>query len=108
MYILVSLLIGLLISNIVKTQVAAMIISAIGMMLPTMLLSGMISQIESMPLFLQWLSNIIPATWYIAAIKKLMIQGVDSIYILKELGILTIMALCLLLVSLKKFNIRIS
>lgn len=108
LYIFVGLLLGLFISNIVNTQVAAMLISAMGLMLPTMLLSGMIFQIESMPVFLQWISNIIPARWYIQVIKKLMVQGVDGFYIIKEVIVLTVMAAFLLIVSLKKFNIRLS
>jgi len=106
-FILVALLLGLLISNIVESQVAAMLISGMGLMMPTMLLSGMIFPIESMPVVLQWLSAIIPARWYIEIIKKLMIQGVDGIYVMKEFIILLIMTLFLLVVSLKKFNIRL-
>lgn len=108
LYIVVSLLLGLLISNMVHTQVAAMLISGMGLMLPTMLLSGMIFQIESMPVFLQWVSNVIPAKWYIGMIKKLMIQGVSGFYVLKEVGVLALMGLLLLVVSLKKFSVRLS
>lgn len=108
LYIVVSLLLGLLISNMVHTQVAAMLISGMGLMLPTMLLSGMIFQIESMPVFLQWVSNVIPAKWYIGMIKKLMIQGVSGVYVLKEVGVLALMGVFLLVVSLKKFSVRLS
>lgn len=107
-FILVALLLGLLISNVVHTQVAAMLISGMGMLLPTMLLSGLIFPIESMPAVLQWISSVIPARWYIEAIKKLMIQGVDAIYIWKESIILCVMMLLLLAVNLKKFKVRLS
>ncbi|MCD7972559.1 MAG: ABC transporter permease [Candidatus Azobacteroides sp.] len=106
-FILVALLLGLLISNVVNTQVAAMLISGMGLMMPAMLLSGMIFPIESMPAILQWFSSIIPARWYIEMIRKLMIQGVDGIYVIKEFAILTLMVLVLLGVSLKKFKIRL-
>lgn len=106
-FILVALLLGLLISNLAETQVAAMLISGMGLMMPTMLLSGMMFPIESMPMVLQYLSSIMPARWYIEIIKKLMIQGVDGVYILKEFIILVVMILCLLAASLKTFKVRL-
>lgn len=108
MFIFVALALGLFVSTIVETQVAAMLVSGMGFMMPVMLLSGMIFPIESMPVVLQWFSNIIPAKWYISAVRKLMIQGVDYIYIWKELTVLAGMAIFLVTVSLKKFKIRLS
>jgi ABC-2 type transport system permease protein len=107
LFILVGLLLGLLVSNIVKTQVAAMLISAVVMMMPTMLLSGMIFPIESMPKILQWISAILPNRWYVEGVIKLMIQGVEAKYVIKELAILSVMAIVLLIVNLKKFNVRL-
>lgn len=107
-FILVALSLGLLVSTIVETQVAAMLVSGMGFMMPVMLLSGMIFPIESMPKILQWLSNIIPARWYASAVRKLMIQGVDFIFIWKELTILLVMAIVLLSISLKKFKVRLN
>lgn len=107
LFILVALLLGLLISNLVDTQVAAMLISGMGLLMPTMLLSGMMFPIESMPAILQWISSIMPARWYIQIIKKLMIQGVDGIYVMKEFLILLGMILCLLAASLKTFKVRL-
>lgn len=106
-FILVALALGLLISTIAQSQVAAMLISGMGMMMPVMLLSGMIYPTESMPMVLQWISDIIPAKWYILAVKKLMIEGLDVSFILKELGILILMAVILITVSLKKFKVRL-
>lgn len=108
LFILVALLLGLMISNVVQTQVAAMLLSGMGLLLPTMLLSGLIFPIESMPKILQAISAIVPARWYISAIKKLMIQGTDIVYVWKECVVLVIMALALLIVSLRKFNVRLS
>lgn len=106
LFIFVSLLIGILISNVVDSQVAAMLLSAMGLMMPTIVLSGMIYPIESMPAILQWISSIVPARWFIEAIKKLMIQGVGGAYVVKELLILSGMALFLIVVNLKKFKVR--
>ena len=106
LFILVGLSLGIMVSNIVKTQVAAMLISAVVMMMPTMLLSGMIFPIESMPKILQWISVIPPNRWYIEGVIKIMIMGVEAKYVLKEFAILSFMAIVFLTVSLKKFNIR--
>lgn len=106
-FIFVALSLGLLISTIVDNQMSAMLVSGMGLMLPVLLLSGMVFPIESMPEILQWISVIIPARWYIDAVKKLMIQGVEFHFILKELLIISSMAVVLLTVSLKKFKIRL-
>ena len=71
---------------------AAMLVSGLMLMMPTMLLSGMIFPIESMPAILQGISTVIPARWYIQAVRKLMIEGVDISLVLTEIGILTVMA----------------
>jgi len=108
LFILVGLSIGLFVSNIVKTQVAAVLISVVVMMMPAMLLSGMIFPIESMPKILQWISVIPPNRWYVEGVIKIMIMGVDVNYVVTEFAILSGMAIVLLTVSLKKFNIRIN
>jgi ABC-2 type transport system permease protein len=106
-FISVALALGLLISSIVRTQIAAILASGIILMLPTIVLSGMIFPVENMPRLLQWLSAAMPARWYIAAIKKLMIEGLEIKYAAEELGILLGMAVILLTASLKKFKYRL-
>ena len=107
LFIFVSLALGLLISTVTRTQVAAMLVSGLMLMMPTMLLSGMIFPIESMPAILQGISTVIPARWYIQAVRKLMIEGVDISLVLTEIGILTVMAVLLIAVSFKKFKNRL-
>lgn len=106
-FITVALSLGLLVSTLVDTQIAAMLVSGMGFMMPVMVLSGMIFPVESMPVILQWVSNIIPAKWYIAAVRKLIIQGVDISFVWQELVILISMAALLLCISLKKFKVRL-
>lgn len=105
--ILVALSLGLLVSTLVDTQVAAMLISGMTLMMPVMLLSGLIFPVESMPVPLQWLSNIIPAKWYILAVKKIMIEGVGLRFVWQEILILSGMAALLMTVSLKHFRERL-
>jgi len=107
LYAVVALCLGLFISTVTNTQQAAMLISAVLLMLPVILLSGMVFPIENMPLLLQWLSNIVPAKWYIMAVKDVMIKGVPLQGVLKEIGILLFMALFIVALSVKRFKIRL-
>ncbi|MDR3365519.1 MAG: ABC transporter permease [Prevotellaceae bacterium] len=104
LYISVSLALGMLISTIAATQVAAMLASSMVLMLPVMLLSGMMFPVENMPKILQWLSSIVPARWYIAGVKKLMIEGLPVASSLKEIAILSLMAIALIAASFKKLK----
>lgn len=107
LYILVALALGLLISTVAETQLVALLLSAMGLMMPVMLLSGMMFPISNMPVFLQVIANILPAKWYISAIRKLMIQGLGFRAIAGELGVLAFMATALIAVSLAKFKVRL-
>jgi ABC-2 type transport system permease protein len=84
-----------------------MLISGMGFMIPVMMLSGMIFPIENMPVALQWLSNIVPARWYISAVKAIMIEGLGITSVLKEVAVLILMIVVLITISLKKFKIRL-
>ncbi len=106
-FIFLALSLGLLISTLVDTQMAAILASEMGLMMPTMLLSGLVFPIASMPVVLQWISSIVPARWYIEAIRKIMIQGVGMEFALKELGRLMLMTAVRMRGSLKKFRLRI-
>ncbi len=107
LFIFVSLALGLLISCITSTQIAAMLGSGLVLMMPTMILAGMIFPIESMPVPLQIVSDLLPARWYIQAVRRLMIQGVNITEVLKEVYILAAMATVLIVVSLKTFKNRL-
>lgn len=106
-YIIANLSLGLLISTMAQQQVIALMISGLLLMVPTMLLSGMVFPIESMPWPLRWLSCLLPPRWYITAVRKLMIQGLPLIYAWKETVILVSMAVVLIGASLKKLNNRL-
>ena len=77
------------------------------LMLPVMLLSGMVFPIENMPVVLQWFSHIVPAKWYIVAVKDIMIKGLGIEFVLKEIGILSLMVIVLVALSVKRFKIRL-
>ena len=106
-YILLALSLGLLISNIATSQLMALLISAMVLLIPIVMLSGMLFPIESMPKVLQWLSAIVPPRYYIEAMRKLMIMGVGFQGIAREVLILSTMTVLILIVALKRFNKRL-
>jgi ABC-2 type transport system permease protein len=107
LFIITCLTIGILISIQTATQQAAMLISLMGMLLPTLLFSGFMFPIENMPLPIQIVSNIIPAKWFFIIVKSIMIKGVGFAAIWKETLYLCLITLILFLISIKKFKIRL-
>ena len=107
LFIMTSLSIGLLLSIHAKTQQAAMMGSLMGMMLPTMLLTGFLFPIENMPLFLRVLSNLVPSRWYFIIVKRVMLKGLGFGAVWKETSILAGMTLFLFVISLRNFKIRL-
>ena len=106
-YIFMALSLGLLISTIAKTQMAALLMSAVMLLMPCTMLSGMMFPIESMPHVLQWIAALIPPRYYISAMRKLLIMGVSFRYVLSEVITLLGMTTLFLTVALLKFNKRL-
>lgn len=106
-YILLALSLGLLISNVAQSQLAALLLSAMVLLMPVVMLSGMMFPIESMPMVLQWVSALMPPRYYIDMMRKLMIMGVGIGEVAHELAVLVIMTALLLMVSLVKFKKRL-
>jgi len=107
LYILMSLSLGILISTVSSTMQQAIFISLVGMMLPTVLLSGFIFPIQNMPLVYDWLSSILPPRYFIVIIKSIMIKGTGFIYIWKETLILVVMTVFFIGLSVRNFKIRL-
>lgn len=107
LYILLSLALGILISTAANNQVTAMFASIMALMLPTVMLSGFIYPIENMPVPLQALSHIMPARWFIEAIKAVMLKGVGVEFIWKQVGIMLGMTVLFLGISVRKFSLRL-
>ena len=106
-YTFTALALGMLISIVTKTQQAAMIAAGVGLMLPSLLLSGLIFPIEGMPVLLRKVSYIIPARWFIEALRDIMIKGLGFAAIWKQFIILFGMCCVLMTVSIKKFKNRL-
>lgn len=106
-YIILSLGLGLFVSTVVKTQIIATLICGMIFLVPVMMFSGMLYPIESMPVPLQWFAQIIPAKWYIEAMRKIMIEGVSVRYVATEILILTGMAAVVFAAAVIKFRDRL-
>ena len=106
-YIILALSLGLLISTIATTQLMALLLSAMVLLMPIVMLSGMLFPVESMPEVLQWIAALVPPRYYIQAMRKLMIMGVDISNVVREISILSAMALFLMIVALAKFKKRL-
>lgn len=106
-YILLSLALGLFVSTLVDSQMAALLISGMVFMMPVIMLSGMLFPIENMPLVLQWVADIVPARWYIPAMRKIMVEGLGFAYVTTELAVLSAMAVALTVISVKRFKNRL-
>ena len=106
-YILLALSLGILVSTIAETQLVALLISAMLLMMPVIMLSGMMFPIESMPKILQYISAIVPTRYYISAMRKLMIMGTGIEEIYFEVSVLISMLIALMSLALAKFNKRL-
>ena len=107
LFITTALSLGILISTVSNSQQTAMMLSLMGLMLPVIILSGFIFPISSMPLPLQIISNIVPAKWFIIIIKAILLKGATLSVIWKETLILVGMTVFFLVISVKKYKIRL-
>jgi len=108
LFIITCLTLGIFISVKTSSQQVAMLISLMGMLLPTVLFSGFMFPIENMPVPLQIISNIVPSKWYYSIVKAIMIKGLGFSAIWKETLILGGITVFFLTVSLKSFKIRLA
>lgn len=107
LYIILALSVGIFISTKSNSQQVAMFISLIGLLLPTMLLSGFIFPIENMPKILQWLAAAMPPKYFIIIIKNIMLKGVGLAFVWKETLILMGMTLFFIVISVRNFKLRL-
>ena len=107
LFILMALSLGILISSIAKTQQTAMMVSLLALMLPTILLSGFVFPIENMPVILQWLCQIMPPKYFITIVRTIMLKGGGIVELWSETLVIAGMTLFFILVSVKKYKIRL-
>ncbi len=107
LYILMSLSLGILISTLSSTMQQAIFISFLGLMLPTIILSGFIFPVENMPKIYEIVSKIIPPSYFITIIKATMIKGTGIAFVWKETLVIFVMTLLFIGISVKKFKVRL-
>ncbi len=107
LYTIVALAIGIVISTAAATQRAAQIAALAGMLLPTMMLSGFIFPVSALPVPLQLVSNVVPARWFLAILRGVMLTGAGLHELWQELLILVVMAVVLLSVGIRRLAERL-
>lgn len=108
LFITTSLAFGLFISNTTSSQQVALLISMMGLMLPTIIFTGFIFPLENMPLVFQWISNLVPAKWYYSGVRSVMLKGLGLPDVWKEMLVLSLMTLVLLIITVRRFKIRLT
>ncbi len=108
LFIITALSLGILISTVTSSQQVALLVSLMGLMLPTILLSGFIFPIENMPLVLRLISHIVPARWFVVIIKNIMLKGSGLMMIWKETLILVGFTVFFIGLSIKNYKVRLS
>jgi ABC-2 type transport system permease protein len=107
LYILTALALGIVISTKAPTQRTAMIFALAGLMMPTLLLSGFIFPLDSLPGWLQAISHVVPARWFLLIVRGIMIKGAGLATLWQETLVLVGMTVFLLLVGSRKLAIRL-
>lgn len=108
LYVICSLALGLLISTVTDSQRVALLISLMGLMMPTILFSGFMFPLENLPFLMQLISNVIPAKWYFIIVRNVMIKGLSLSSIWREVAVLSGMTVFFVAVSLAKFKTRLA
>ena len=108
LFVCTALSMGILISSIAPNQMAAMLISMMGLMLPTIILSGYIFPIDNMPVPLQIISNIIPARWFISMLRDIMLKGAGLGVVWKQTVVLSFMAFAFLFLAVRRFKMKLT
>ena len=103
-----ALALGVLISTKADDQQTAMMVSLAGLLLPTVLLSGFIFPVSSMPAVLQWISNLIPARWFLVIVRSIMLKDSGLLFLWKETLILLVMTIGFIALSIRSFKVRLN
>lgn len=108
LFIIAALSIGIFISSKTQSQQVAMMISLVATLLPSVLLSGFIFPIDSMPWPLQWLSHIMPPKFFVIIVKGIMLKGVGLEVLWKETLVICAFILFFTMASIKSFKTRLA
>jgi len=107
MFVFVALSFGLLFSTVARTQQIAMFMTLMATILPTIMLSGFIFPIASMPAVLRWIAQVLPATYYLTIVRGIMLKGIGLAELSTHALVLLGMGALLLLIATKRFQLRL-
>jgi ABC-2 type transport system permease protein len=102
-FLICALAMGMLISTVAKTQLQAMQAS-IGLILPSVLLSGFIFPREAMPKAIYYLSNLLPLTYFLEILRGIMVKGVGAEFLMKNIVSLICLTVLIVVVTMLKFR----
>ncbi|HQG46346.1 MAG TPA: ABC transporter permease, partial [bacterium] len=106
-FIYTCLSLGIFISARVPNQQLALMFAMVSTFLPSILLSGFIFPVASMPRLLQYLSYIVPAKYFLVIIRGLMLKGVEGAQLWQPALFLLAFGTVLILISVKRFKINL-
>jgi ABC-2 type transport system permease protein len=95
---------GLLISVAVRQQQLAMQLSIVTSLLPSILLSGFIFPVESMPVFFQYFTMILPPRWFLAVARGVFLKGMGAVELAGPLAVLLLMDILLITAATRRFK----
>jgi ABC-2 type transport system permease protein len=107
MYILGSLGLGVLISNLSRTQMQAMFISVGAIVMPAVILSGLIFPRTDMPWLIYWIGELLPVTHYLEIIRGIMLKGIGFDFLLPSFWGLLVLSVVYFTASVLAFRKRI-
>ena len=102
-FILANLFVGIMISTLAKTQLEASQIS-IFFFLPSMLLSGFAFPFKGMPMWAQWIGNVLPMTHFINIVRGIMLKGIGFAEAWVDLWPILIFMLVMLMIAVKRYR----
>jgi ABC-2 type transport system permease protein len=103
-YLIASLSIGLLVSSLARSHQVATLVAFVTTMLPTMLVSGFVFPVRSMPVVLQAIAQVIPATHFLVVIRGIYLKGAALSAFGPRVAALAGIALALVVITAKKFR----
>jgi len=103
-YLICALSFGILISTKAKTMQVALMLALITTLLPSVMLSGFIFPIASMPAPIRTLTHIVPARYFLIIIRGVMLKGAGWAALKAPVISLAVFASVLILISIKRFK----
>lgn len=106
-YIYTALSFGILISTVAASLRVAMLVTLATTIMPTMILSGFIFPIESMPRLLQFITMLVPARYFLVIVRGIMLKGIGFNYLWEAVLMLFLMGSLFMAISAKRFKGRL-